>query len=590
MLLEAIYHSNEIPYIFPIGTNRLKIRIRAKRSEAASCTLLYSDRYVSPGCEVPMQLEKVAVTTHFDYFEGTLDVPTKRLRYLFLLTGHDGSEAWCGERGVSRNRMEVGAFQFAYICGGDIPVIPDWLHDAVIYHIFPERFHNGNPDNDPEGTLPWALEGEMSSRSWYGGDLQGVIDKMPYLAGLGINTLYLTPVFLSPSNHKYNTTDYYQIDPAFGDLDTLKTLVKLAHEHQIRVLLDAVFNHTGDTFFAFQDVLQRGADSPYCDWYSFSEYPVIQSPPNYEMFGEVMEMPKLNTNNPEVIAYFIDVAKYWIQEVGIDGWRLDVANEPDHRFWRALRQEVKALNPDATLIGEVMHYCGPWLKGDEFDGAMNYLLRDIMLDFFAKQQIGVSSFVEQVAQLQMSYTDQANEAMMQIIDSHDTERFLSSCLKGGWGWNKEQSAEKRMRLAVLFQFTYLGMPMVYYGDEIGMSGNTDPDCRRPMLWNAEEHNAEMDVYYRRLIALRREVPALARGDYRLWFADESRNTFGFFRTLEGQRVAVIFNNSPVAFELGDELAAEWNQDSTAEAITGETYARAELAQVTVAPYSGIILI
>lgn len=264
------------------------------------------------------------------------------------------------------------------------------------------------------------------------GDIQGIIEKLPYLAELGVNTIYLTPIFKSPSNHKYDISDYYKIDPSFGDIGLLKLLKWTAKQQGMRLILDAVFNHSGDQFFAFRDVLKRGDASPYKDWYHVHSFPIVQKPiPNYETFSHAEStMPKLNTSNPELVDYLLKVARYWIEEVGIDGWRLDVANEVDQQFWRRLRTEVKGISSDLALIGEIMHQAGPWLRGDQFDSVMNYLFREAVLDFFARQTVGATCFLEEIVQIQMNYTDQANSAMLQLLGSHDTERFLTACMKG----------------------------------------------------------------------------------------------------------------------------------------------------------------
>ncbi|MNI02063.1 Neopullulanase 2 [compost metagenome] len=562
-MYESIYHTNEAPYAFAIHQNQLKIRIRMKKNAAASCCLLHADRYHSPGTEVPQFMEKVGFTRHFDYYETVVDCPNRRLRYIFLIRTHTGESIWYGEREASLNRMEVGYFHYSYICDADISNVPSWMPEAIVYQIFPDRFCNGNSANDPEGVLPWDADVRPGAQSQYGGDLQGIIDKLPYLAELGVNTLYLTPVFLSPSNHKYDTSDYYSIDPAFGDKETMKLLKQKAAAYGLRLLTDAVFNHSGDQFFAFRSVLEQGEASPYKDWFHIRQFPVVQYPvPSYETFSHAEStMPKLNTAHPEVVDYLLKVARYWVEEIGIDGWRLDVANEVDHKFWRSLRSEMKGISGELALIGEVMHQAGPWLRGDQFDGVMNYLFREAMLDFFARQTSGVAAFVEEIFQIQMTYTDQANSAMLQLLGSHDTERFLTACYKGGLGWNKEETAISRMKLAICFQFTYSGMPMIYYGDEIGMTGETDPDCRRPMIWDPLRQNGDLRELYRKLIQLRKSSSALIHGSFRIWFVDDAHNAFGFIRDYKEERVAVIINQSPrrVEFELPMPWAAEGGQ-------------------------------
>ncbi|WP_256760021.1 glycoside hydrolase family 13 protein [Cohnella sp. WQ 127256] len=550
MLKEAVFHTNDIPYLFTVGEHRVKIRIRAKRGEVFNCVLFYSDRYKPPGSGSSIQLELAGSTELHDYFEGVVYSANNRLRYLFLLSGYDGSQVWCGEYGVSESRQAAGYFHCASISAADEGIPPSWVQDAVVYQIFPERFANGNPANNPQGVRSWTSEEAVERDSFYGGDILGIIEKLPYLHNLGINVIYLTPVFESTSNHKYNTTDYYSVDPHFGTLVELKLLVEKAHSLNMKVVFDAVFNHAGDKFFAFQDVMEHGESSEYKDWFFVNEFPIVQAPsPSYESFGiHSPTMPKLNTRNPEVVQYLLEVAKYWIHEVGIDGWRLDVANEIDHSFWRLLRHEIKAIDRELLLVGEIMHQSGPWLRGDQFDGVMNYLLRDTMIDFFAKQTITARFFVGQLESIRMQYTDSANAAMFNLIGSHDTERFLTACSHSVWGWNEKQETE-RLKLASVFQLTYTGMPMIYYGDEVGMTGGEDPHCRKPMVWDEEKQDISLFTHYKQLITIRKENSALRSGEFKLWFVQEAHNMFGFIRFNSAQRIGIILNNSPNVQEL-----------------------------------------
>jgi cyclomaltodextrinase len=572
MQWELFYHVADMPYAFAVGSHELKLRIRVKRGEVRECHALHGDRYQPQGKEQALKLNRIAWDQAFDYFEGIVPTKTRRIRYVFHMKGTDGTELYYGERGAAADRDAAGVFQFAYIAEQDRFVVPDWVHDAVVYQIFPERFHNGDPGNDPDDTLPWN---EPLTRwdCFYGGDLAGITQKLPYLEQLGINAIYLTPVFQSPTNHKYDTIDYYKIDPDFGDLAACKQMVEEAHKRGIRVIFDAVFNHCGDRFFAFQDVLEHGVNSKYADWFFIDSYPVVQKPAaNYETFANnIHTMPKLNTKNPEVREYLLKVARYWIDEAGIDGWRLDVANEVDHDFWRAFRKTVKEANPEAVIIGEIWHDSRAWLRGDEFDGVMNYLFKEALYEFFAKQSIGVRSFNSRLTQSRMIYSDQANASMFNLIDSHDTERFLTSCEKSGWGWGEEKRAVDRMKLAAFFQLTYPGMAMIYYGDEVGMKGETDPHCRYPMVWEEKAQNGELLQLYKQLLALRKELPVLRRGGFAAWIEDELHSTYGYLRHDEEHTVAMLINNSPSAQTIP--LRLDWKKpgETVLEHFTGKKY-------------------
>ena len=229
-------------------------------------------------------------------------------------------------------------------------MIPDWVPDAVFYQIFPERFYNGDPSNDPPGTEAWG--GVPTRENFFGGDLAGITQKLDYIADLGCNALYLNPIFKAGTNHKYDTHDYFQIDPVFGDDAAFDTLIREAHAKGIRVVLDGVFNHCGDSFASFQDVLEHGVNSPYKDWFDVYAFPIQQEPlPNYATCGGAHYLPRLNAHHPDVEAFIHKVALYWLAR-GIDGWRLDVPYEVHTDFWRRFRETVKATYPDAYLVAE----------------------------------------------------------------------------------------------------------------------------------------------------------------------------------------------------------------------------------------------
>src|SRR4030066_2080464 len=267
---------------------------------------------------------------------------------------------------------------------------PKWVKDTVFYQIFPDRFYNGNNQNDLPSTVPWNYK--PTRKNFFGGDLEGIIKKLPYLDKLGINAIYLTPIFKAPSNHKYDTEDYFSIDPYFGDIDTFKILLKTAHSKDIKIIIDGVFNHTGDNYWAFKDVMKNEKNSPYIDWYFINIFPLIKKPkPNYVTFGDAYFLPKLNINNLEVKRYILNVVKFWT-EMGIDGWRLDVPFMVAHSFWKEFRTLVKKINPNAYLVGEIWKNAKPWLLGDEFDGSMNYRLRDVIIKYFIKNEINTKEF------------------------------------------------------------------------------------------------------------------------------------------------------------------------------------------------------
>lgn len=559
-----LYHTSEDPFAFPVGSGTLKLRLFVQGGQSLSCTVIHSDRYDSPGSELPQEMERVGSAGAYDIYEAVLRTGTGKCRYLFHIKNPAGDSVWYGERGISENRDQAGSFQYAYIHRPQGTVLPSWSSEGIVYQIYPDSYNKGT--------------------------LQGITDKIPYLQELGVTAIYMTPIFESPSGHKYNTSDYYKVDPGFGTLEDLKRLVAEAHSHGIKVLLDAVFNHSGDTFFAFRDVMERGEESPYKDWFYIRSFPVCQTPaPNYETFAKAeTTMPKLNMDHPEVADYMMEVAKYWVREAGIDGWRVDVANEVTPDFWPRFRRELKAEFPDLLLIGEIMHASGPWLRGEQFDGGMNYVLRDAVLEFFAAQSAGPVRFMEQLLHQEALYNDQANSAMFQLLGSHDTLRFLTACKLGGRGWDHEATAISRMKLAVFFQMTYIGLPMIYYGDEVGMEGATDPHCRKPMLWEAQDQNAELLDWYKLLISLRKSHAVLRKGGFRPWFTDEARNVLGYVRRSEQDKIGLIINNSPNRYQL--ELSNYRSEKNVlTDLLSGLTIRAAKLIPVEIEPFGCLML-
>lgn len=530
MLKEAILHQAYGPYAYPVGPQTLRVTLRAKRKDLVRVHVVYRDRY-QRGNEAQASLELVASDALYDYFQQDIALTTRRFLYSFVLD--DGiHRVWYTEKGFSDNHCFLQGFQYPYIAEGDFFEPPKWAQGAVVYQIFPERFARGE--------TPWATHVEdwdmlPKSTSRKGGDLQGVLDHLDYLVDLGVEVLYLTPIFTSPSNHKYDTTDYYQIDPNFGDLDLLKKLVTSCHKKGIKVVLDGVFNHCGSSFFAFLDARARGEESAYSDWFRVMGFPIQSNPPNYETFAnDVATMPKLMHQNPEVRAYLLDVAVYWIRECDIDGWRLDVANEVDHSFWKAFRECVKREKEDAVIIGEVWHEASPWVLGDEFDAVMNYPFREACIDFFLKGTLRAETFAYQITRTRMNYRESVNRTMYNLLGSHDTARFLTLA----------QGFLPKVKLAVAFQLLSEGSPMIYYGDEVGMVGENDPDCRRGMIWKEDLQDRELLSWYKKLIALRKAEDVFRWGRQKTLWADSVTNVLGILRYGKENPILVLLNNSP----------------------------------------------
>ncbi|WP_435169220.1 alpha-glycosidase [Paenibacillus glycanilyticus] len=537
MLLEAIYHRPKQNWAYAYNHTTLHIRIRTKKNDARSVELIAGDKYNWAGTFTVARMRVLSSDALFDYWEASIEPPFRRLRYAFRLTGADADDetVYMTESGFPAELPDNPNtfFDFPYINPVDVFSPPAWVKDAVFYQIFPERFANGDPSLNPELTEAWG--GTPTPTNFFGGDLQGVLDHLDYLAELGINAVYFTPLFEATTNHKYDTENYMQVDRHFGTNEKLKELVEECHKRGIRVLLDAVFNHAGRTFPPFVDLLKNGEKSVYANWFHVREWPlrVEDGIPTYETFAFEPMMPKLNTENPDVKAYLFNVARYWIEKIGIDGWRLDVANEVDHQFWREFRQAVKSVNPDAYILGEIWHDAMMWLEGDQFDAVMNYPFTNAVLDFFGHQTMGAKAFADAIGKQLAAYPQQVTETAFNLLDSHDTPRLLTIC----------GDEVDSMKLAALFQLTYPGTPCIYYGDEVGMNGEGDPDCRKCMVWEPEQQNQELLAFYKQALALRRKHAALRSADIRfLQAADGEDGGVIVYERREGdERILVAMN-------------------------------------------------
>ena len=524
--------------------------------------------------------------------------------------------------------------------------VPSWAKDAIWYQIFPERFRNGDRSNDPKAAdleIPLGQEWQKSLwtadwyelQSWekqqspnfyrnvfdrrYGGDVQGIIDKLDYLVDLGITAVYLTPVFDAFSLHKYDASTYHHIDHTFGpdpigdkklmkgetenpatwkwtSADTLfLKLIREAHKRGLKVIIDGVFNHSGTRFWAFQDVMKNQQRSPYAKWYDIRRWDDPSTPENefsYKGWWDVKDLPEFWEGDSGFVApvreYFFNITKRWMDpngdgdpSDGIDGWRLDVANEVSHVFWKRWRSLVKSINPNAYIVGEIWDDATPWLGGDEFDAVMNYRYARAVVRFFIDtdtRRFTASAFDRELANIRKSYPADVTYGMMNLIDSHDTDRLGSMIMNPNrpyddknklwenpsYNVGKPTATERNLqRLIMLFHMSYLGAPTIYYGDEAGMWGADDPDNRKPMLWADLNYDNErlhpilgktrtddemrfdrsMYDYYRLLIRIRKQSPALRRGDVVRLIADDTNGVYAFRRSTGNDEAIVIINNS-----------------------------------------------
>lgn len=528
----AIYHVTEAPYSYAKNSDTLTLRVRTARGDIKECVVYYKDKYLEDKPYEEAEMNLAAATELFDYFQVDVSIFRNRYQYYFKLTDYEDNISFLTERGVKGDDKLIYPYIYPYIAGEDVYEEVKWMQEAVAYQIFPERFCNGDKSINPDNIMKWGDEENLTYYSRYGGDIKGISNKIDYLKELGVNLIYLTPVFKSNTSHKYNTEDYYNIDPQFGTVENMKELVNKCHENNIKIVLDAVFNHSGEDFFAFKDVIKNQEHSKYKDWYFIDSYPVSRENENYYTFGNRhFNMPKFNTNNKEVQNYLLNVGEYWIKEIGIDGWRLDVCDEIGHEFWRAFKKRIKSVKKDAVIVGEIMHEANSFLKGDQLDSIMNYPFKNAVTDFFAKKEISSEDFSDILGINRMLYMDSVTKQMWNLIDSHDTKRFLTEC-------NMDIDS---MKLAVGFQFTYVGMPYIYYGDEIGMSGGDDPDNRRCMVWDKEKQNLDLLEYYKKMINIRKENKELVYGDYKELICKD--NIIVFERNYYNKTILVVINNN-----------------------------------------------
>jgi glycosidase len=434
--------------------------------------------------------------------------PWRRLKYAFVIQA-GGKKYYYSEKGLFPYMSEYAGeafnhFFFPYIHAVDAPEVPAWAAETVWYQIFPDRFCRGSPGLPSGGLADWEKD-EPAHGNFFGGDLPGICQKLDYLADLGVNGLYLTPVFQAPSNHKYDTGDYFSIDEHFGSLDDMKRLVQESHSRGIRVMLDAVFNHIGETHPFWQDVLTNQEASPYRDYFHIRRFPVRQDNPDhkdldFETFAFTRRMPKWNTENPEARKYLLDAALYWIRECDIDAWRLDVANEVSFDFWRDFSREVRAAKKDFYILGEIWHDASPWINGGYFSSAMNYPLGFALIDYFLKKTIGPEELTGRLIQALCRYSGLHTQAAFNLLDSHDTARVLT--LAGG----DKQAVRNAFAMLMLLP----GSPCIYYGTEGGLDGGRDPQNRRPMIWDETKQDRDLRDFFKKLIALRKELRGLVR--------------------------------------------------------------------------------
>ncbi|TCO56313.1 alpha amylase N-terminal ig-like domain-containing protein [Caldanaerobacter subterraneus] len=568
------------------------LRLQARNHDLESAQISYWDDIKKTRTQVSMYKIGQSPDGKYEYWEIKLsfDYPT-RIWYYFILK--DGRKtAYYGDDdeqlgGVGKATDVVNKDFVITVYDKNLDT-PDWMKGAVMYQIFPDRFYNGDPSNDrlkeysrgfdpveyhddwyvlPDNPRDKDKPGYTGDGIWnndfFGGDLQGIIDKLDYLKELGISVIYLNPIFQSPSNHRYDTTDYTKIDELLGDLDTFKTLMREAHAREIRVILDGVFNHTSDDsiyFDRYGKYLDKGlgayqawlqgdqSKSPYGDWYEirpdgtyegwwgFDSLPVIRQINGSEY--NVKSWADFIINNPDAIS------KYWLNpdgdpNAGADGWRLDVANEVAHDFWVHFRDAINTVKPNAPMIAELWGDASLDLLGDSFNSVMNYLFRNVVIDFILDKPfddgnsvhnpIDAAKLDQRLMSIYERYPLPVFYSTMNLLGSHDTMRILTV-----FGYNSADNSQnsqeaydlavKRLKLAAILQMGYPGMPSIYYGDEAGLSGGNDPDNRRTSPWGRED--TDLQEFFKKVVNIRNENQVLKTGDLVTLYAKGDVYAFG----------------------------------------------------------------
>lgn len=467
----AIFHKPESNYCFATSEKNIVLRLRLSREdEVKKVFVIYGCKYDFFKVQKQKEMKKRYEDKLFVYYETELELTDVRLTYVFKIISFEGRYFYSEDGLTEKYNFKYNfynCFQYAYINNSDVHKKVGYMDNALFYEIFVDRFRMGNIKKDTSYiNMKWG--DKPTPKSFLGGDLEGIRKELKYIKKLGVNALYLTPIFKSISNHKYDIEDYFEIDEQFGSKEDLKNLVIDAHKEGIKVVLDAVFNHISERNALYKDVLEKGKESKYYDWFIFKNG-------KCECFSSCSYMPKLNCDNKEVQDYLIKVGKYYIEEFDIDGWRLDVSDEVSHAFWKRFRKEIKETKEEVVLIGENWHDANSYLRGDEFDSIMNYAFTKALLDYLAFDKFDSSDISAKLNELLTRNTSTVNKMMLNLLDSHDTLRFYTEV---------NNNLDKYL-IAIALLFFYEGVPCIYYGDESLMEGGYDPDSRRGFVKNVD---------------------------------------------------------------------------------------------------------
>ena len=541
----AILHKPLSQYAYSTAEYCLTIRLRAAKNNLSLCVLHYGNRVdLTPLDQFrTLKMEKIASDDYFDYYESNISGDLDRVCYYFEMQDADERLYLYADTIATdfpEDRTEV--YQFPFIRREEISDVPRWLKEAVVYNIFPDSFADSKRGISCIAKDYFDEKTGQTLHTRLGGTIRGIIENLDYIEDLGFNCLYLNPIFKAAEYHRYDLLDYYHVCPNLGTDDDFRELVSEVHNRGMHIIIDGVFNHSSWYFFAFDDVVKNGENSQYKDWFYGLKFPVKRPEdgerPNYTCFAYERKMPKLNTSNPKVRDYFMDVCRYWLEDFDVDGWRLDVANEVDKDFWRAFRSVAKKTKKDSVLIAEIWENSERWLQGDMFDSTMNYEFRKVCRDFFAFGKINAREFNSRFVDMLLRYPFPIVQGQLNLLDSHDVSRFRSLCAQNSADSGDSSAVDKRFRLAELCLLTSVGTPSVFYGDELGVVGFEECDYRAAMPWaNPVKDNRDL---FRELINLRRSNDCFIHGNFMVLDYDE-RGKFVFAREADSKRVVVALN-------------------------------------------------
>lgn len=533
----SLCHISDNYYAYAVGSDALRIRLKCSE-KISRAVVYYKNLYNHTDEFFKEEMEAVLYDGVYTLYEAEIQLKERHFKYYFEISAKDGIYIYTAD-GILENLHESNCFYYPVINDDDILALPTWAEGGLIYQIITDRFFDGDKSNNPPGVK--SADALPDRNTYYGGDYKGIIEKLDYIESLGAEMIYLSPAFDSPSYHKYDIRDYYKIEEIYGGKEGLKELIFKAHEKNIKLILDAVFNHCSVENELFQDVIKNGKASKYADWFIVENFPVDTENCNYDTFGGLVPcMPRFNTSNQEVIEYLTENAVFWTKELNADGWRLDVADEVSHSLWRALRRKLKTVNPDILLIGEVWNQAPKWLSGDEFDTVTNYKYRKWMLDF-TRGLISADTLWDKLQSNKMLYRTPLFNFLINLVGSHDTVR--SAALIGDDGLH-----------ALLLAATLLldGMPLIYYGDEIAMKGAEDPDNRRAMQWADTKDNPTLKAVCE-IGALRRASDILKRGKTERLYCGE--RVLAFKREFKGEKLTAIVNFSDKKIKIKGDFKA-----------------------------------